>query len=278
MNEYSHDQETVVFDYIPKTIKRKETKYSRTKIPRTLVQTFKTNYVGTEVIKCTKRMLNKNKTFNYMFVDDSLGIQTIKENFEPTVLDAFLKLKAGAAKGDFIRYCVMYIYGGIYVDMDSEIITNLERYLNYEFVILYDGAPNILQWFFMTVPKHPLFKMIIDEMVNRIHNGEQNIFLATGPTLVSDVVYNIINGTNLVNNTSLVPKDQRTLTYTTKWKTNDLLKDGLITAEDPINTEIDKRLAIFTFKGYRKEYLYTPTNPKYCPTFNCPTPGLYQIN
>lgn len=267
----------IQFDYIPQTIKRKETKYTRTKIPRTLVQTFKTNYVGTEIIKNTKRMLNKNKTFNYMFVDDSLGIKTIKENFEPHVLEAFLKLKAGAAKGDFIRYCVLYVYGGIYVDFDSEIITNLESYLNYDFVFMYDGAPNLVQWFFMTTPKHPLFEVIIKEMVHRIHSGEQNIFLATGPTLVSDVVYNIINGTAIVNSSLLVPKDQRIHSYTTKWKSADLLKGGLITPEEPPeeNPESLKRMALFTFRGYKKEYLYTTSNPRYNPTFNCPTPGLY---
>jgi hypothetical protein len=122
--------------------------------------------------------------------------------------------------------------------------------------------------------------MIIDEMVHRIHNGEQNIFLATGPTLVSDVVYNIINGTNLLNNTILVSNEQRTDTYTAKWKTNELLKNGLITPEEPPKENIEslKRIAVFTFNGYKKEYLYSSSNPRYFPTFNCPTPGLYKGN
>ena len=44
---------------------------------------------------------------------------------------------------------------------------------------------------------------MINEMVERINNNERNIFLATGPTLFTDVIYNILNGSN-VYNTKLV--------------------------------------------------------------------------
>ena len=42
----------------------------------------------------------------------------IKENFDKTVLKAYNSIIPGGFKADLWRYCILYKYGGIYVDLD----------------------------------------------------------------------------------------------------------------------------------------------------------------
>jgi hypothetical protein len=236
----------------------------KTNIPRNFIQTFRDNHVHKAVVNNSNGILRRNKGFTYMLFDDSMGIDCIKKHFDERTLEAFKKLKAGAAKGDFIRYIVMYIYGGMYLDMDAYITTDMSEFLNYDFVFIYDNSYNISQWFFMVSQKHYILKCVIDEMVERIHNNEQNIFLATGPTLVSDVVFGLLTDTKIYNSNKINIESKKEIL-----KSNSHFMNGLFTLED-------SKYIIFTFPGYNKEMLYDKNNPRYVPVFNAAkSPDLY---
>lgn len=53
--------------------------------------------------------------------DDHDGELFLAEYFHIEVLDQFKKLK-GAHKADLLRYCLLYIYGGVYLDVKTELI------------------------------------------------------------------------------------------------------------------------------------------------------------
>ena len=181
-----------------------------TKIPKLLIQTYKDNVIHPVLYKSTMDFLNTNKDFSYKLITDDIGKQLIKENFDKDVLWAFERLNVGASKGDFIRYVALYVYGGVYLDMDSSINTVLDTYIQAddEFIFFYDNA-NVEQNCFMIRPKHEMLKKIIDEMVRRIYMKEDNIFIATGPVLVTDVFYNTIKGTNVYNVAEKAPQQEK---------------------------------------------------------------------
>ena len=83
------------------------------RIPRNFIQTFRDNRVHKAVYDNVKCVLNLHPGFNYMLITDAMGIELMEKHFDPNILNAFKKLKAGAAKGDFIRYIALYIYGGM---------------------------------------------------------------------------------------------------------------------------------------------------------------------
>jgi len=58
-----------------------------------------------------------NPGFKHHLFDDNDCREFIKHNFEPKVLYAFDCLIPGAFKADLWRYCVLYINGGIYLDI-----------------------------------------------------------------------------------------------------------------------------------------------------------------
>ena len=202
--EYFSNNQTIDIPlYIESTVKN-----NNLKIEKNIIQTYKNNNINTFIYNNIKHILLLNNDYNYIFITDEIAIDLIKNNFDENTLSAFKKLNIGAAKGDFIRYIAIYVYGGVYLDLDASIETKLENFIPKDatFLFFYDKNKNIQQWCFMSSSKNIIVKKIIEEMVKRIHNNEENIFLATGPTLVTDVIYNYINNSNIYNVTKNVSK------------------------------------------------------------------------
>ena len=255
---------------IPLNLSHKKESSINQIIPRIIMQTYKTNIIHPFIYSNIYKMLERNQTYDYMFITDERGIQLIKDNFDSRTLDAFSRLNLGAAKADFLRYIVMYLYGGVYLDLDSSIEIDLDTFIkpDAEFIFFMDWCSNIQQWCFMTKPKNPIIKAIIEEMILRINANETNIFIATGPTLFTDVIYNSINNTSIYNTTLNLSKELRTESFTknTKWN------NGYI-----INEYEDSNLSKFLIymNGYKKSMIY-PNDEKYIQTFNSPTPNFYR--
>ena len=233
------------------------------RIPRNFIQTFRDNRVHKAVYDNVKCVLNLHPGFNYMLITDAMGIELMEKHFDPNILNAFKKLKAGAAKGDFIRYIALYIYGGMYLDMDSCINRDMSEFLDRDFVWCYDNSYNIIQWFFMISPRHSIMKRIIEEMVIRISRYEENIFIATGPTLVSDVIFGFLDKTLYYNTVNLSDEVKHKIIKSNKW-------GGVICFEDP-------KYIQFRFPGYVHTMLYDQNNPRYAAYLlnGKTTPDLY---
>jgi mannosyltransferase OCH1-like enzyme len=218
-------------------------------IPSLLIQTFKDNAVHSMLYNNTQDFLVKNPNFSYKLITDDVGIQMIRDNFDIKELWAFKQLHFGAAKGDFLRYMALYLYGGVYMDMDSSVNINLDDYIQTddEFIFFYDDNMNLEQNCFMVKPRHPIMKAIIDEMVHRIYNKETNIFLATGPTLVTDVFYNTIKNLALYNVTANITKEIRR----DCWQTTRFM-GGRFVHRSKDNAEF-----VFKLKGYTEDAMYS---------------------
>ena len=52
--------------------------------------------------------------YTYTILDDKEGIQFIQKHFGPEVAEKFDKL-SGAHKADLLRYCLLYVHGGVYI-------------------------------------------------------------------------------------------------------------------------------------------------------------------
>ena len=241
---YSH--KGMLYKTLP--IERTISAPNTSKIPKILIQTYKNNIIHPALYDNTMKFLEKNKDFSYKLITDDIGTQLIQEHFDNNVLWAYERIYVGAAKGDFLRYIALYVYGGVYLDLDSGINISLKDYIKPEdeFIFFYDDDPSIEQNCFMIKPKHELLKRIIDEMVKRIYDQERNIFLATGPQLFTDVIYNTMNHTNIYNVRKTVSKEAKAEC----WKRNGFMGGRFVyrSVRDPA----------FSFKveGYDDTMLY----------------------
>lgn len=139
------------------------------KIPKTIVQTYKTSVVNDEIYNATISWILCNNDYKYEFYDDTRCIEFIKNNFAENVLHAFNSLIPGAYKADLFRYCYMYKNGGVYTDIDNICMCNLKNFIKKDdiFISVKDRpAGAIYNAFIASTPNNPVFKNCIDNIIH----------------------------------------------------------------------------------------------------------------
>jgi mannosyltransferase OCH1-like enzyme len=86
-------------------------------IPLKLFQTWHTKDLPTDMKKAVDLVQSANPEFQHFLFDDADCRSFIEEHFDKPVVEAFDTLIPGAFKSDLWRYCVLYIQGGIYLDI-----------------------------------------------------------------------------------------------------------------------------------------------------------------
>jgi mannosyltransferase OCH1-like enzyme len=87
----------------------------------------------------------------------------IASNFPSEVKEAYDALIPGAFKADFFRYCILFIHGGVYADIDILCTCDLDSAIDSDvsFLVPIDLAPgkngNSCLWngFIASAPGHP---------------------------------------------------------------------------------------------------------------------------
>jgi len=96
------------------------------KIPLNLFQTWHIKYLPKHMNETVLSLKNNNPEFTHHLYDDTDCRSFISEHFNSDVLQAFDKLIPGAYKADLWRLCVLYIYGGIYLDIKFKCINGFK--------------------------------------------------------------------------------------------------------------------------------------------------------
>ena len=65
--------------------------------------------------------------YKHFIMDDQDAISFLETYFTKKVKDTFIRLKLGAHKADLLRYALLYIYGGIYLDIKTELIEPISK-------------------------------------------------------------------------------------------------------------------------------------------------------
>lgn len=64
--------------------------------------------------------------WEYRFYNDDEAAEFISTHFPPEVRQAYDDLLPGAFKADLFRYCALFVYGGVYADVDVMLTSKLE--------------------------------------------------------------------------------------------------------------------------------------------------------
>ena len=95
-------------------------------IPLKIYQTWYTKDLPPKMKENVESLKLTNPQFEHYLFDDNDCREFIKNNFEPIVLHAFNSLIPGAYKADLWRLCVLYINGGIYMDIKLKCINGFK--------------------------------------------------------------------------------------------------------------------------------------------------------
>lgn len=178
-----------------------------------IIQTWKTKIVPGHYEDFVRKVKNLNLNWNYMFFDDDDILDFIKTKM-PEYYGTFCELSGKIQQIDFFRYLAIYYYGGVYLDLDIELVRGLDDFVNMKYQCVFpievkDAGDHILasqgvsligNYAFYAPKGHPFLKRIIDNIVTQripdevIRAAQENhtddardvyVYYRTGPMLVS---------------------------------------------------------------------------------------------
>ena len=118
---------------------------------------------------------------------------------DPSFYKTFKSYKHHVQRADAIRYFILYVHGGVYVDLDvvptRNITPLLQLYEVSEYKAMLCSSTNVAMasnWFMMSVPKSEFWMDIVAEMKRRASNfygfKHFDVMNKTGPGLVNDML------------------------------------------------------------------------------------------
>jgi hypothetical protein len=161
-------------------------------IPKRIFQTFEHKSFEPLFQKFVDDWKIYNNDFEYFLFDEQDRQKFIKNNFSSNVYDAYTRIMPPAFKCDLWRYCILYKYGGFYVDIDTVCLSSLDNFINadIEFVTPIDlnigdlEYHNLSNGFIGTIPKHPILANCINRILNMVkekYMPPENIMNFAGP-------------------------------------------------------------------------------------------------
>lgn len=166
-------------------------------IPKKIYQTWYTKKIPDKIKLSIDIMMSLNPSYEYELFDDDHIHDFIKQNYDRQTLLAYEQLDIGAAKADLWRYLVLYKNGGIYLDLDSTINSNLDSLISDDdtAVISRERNPGLfVQWCLMFDKKHPILEKTIQRCIFNIRTKKtENILYLTGPQVFSQSVIEVMS-------------------------------------------------------------------------------------
>lgn len=176
----------VAFFYQKKESFTNFTGQPKTKIPKIIIQTWKSRIIPKKYQKHFNSVKNVNKNFKILFFSDK-DIEKFFKEFYPHYYVTYKKLPIKIQKIDFFRYVAVYHYGGFYYDLDMLALKPLDHLVNNNVVFPIESTiahkchfPRnkylcghncytvLGNYAFGAVPKSNFLKLLVDNIHNNI--------------------------------------------------------------------------------------------------------------
>lgn len=185
------------------------------KIPKKIHQIYTkgAHVLPKEILVSVDQLKERNPGWEYFFYDERRIIEYIDKHYGKEMLSIYLSIdpKYGAARADLFRYLLIYIEGGVYLDIKSSCSIPLDKIIKEDCEILLCSWDNkecgcdrnmglhkelkflkcgeYQQWNIISAPGSPYIKSALDEVVYRLTNykpwiygvGIKGVLNTTGP-------------------------------------------------------------------------------------------------
>ena len=162
-------------------------------IPLNIFQTWHTLDLPSDMKNCVDALKQQNPEFTHYLYDDTMIREFIKTHFDEDVLYALDKLKPGAYKADLWRYCVLYIHGGIYLDIKYKCINSFKLIsLTDKEYWTRDRFGGIFQALMINKPGNTVLLQAIRQIVKNVKEEYygNSCLDVTGPQLLKEFITN----------------------------------------------------------------------------------------
>lgn len=162
-------------------------------IPLKIYQTWSTKNLPHHMKQRVELLKKQHPRFEHFLFDDNDCQKFIADNFPPDVLYAYNHLIPGAYKADLWRYCVLYINGGIYMDIKLLCINGfrlIELTEQEHFVKDRLGPLTIYNALMACKPGNPFLLEAIQRVVKNVKTRYYGIdpLCPTGPRMLGQMI------------------------------------------------------------------------------------------
>jgi mannosyltransferase OCH1-like enzyme len=160
-------------------------------IPKIIWQTYKDSFDQLQpyMVDAINTWKNLNPDFEYRYMDDIQAAEFILNEYGQEWHNIFVNLPVGVMRGDLWRYMIIYKYGGVYADLDTECLNPINTWLNedYDMIVCPETDIHYCQWTFAASAGHPVLKSVLDIIKERLLNPEYGsphfVHTHTGPDI-----------------------------------------------------------------------------------------------
>ena len=142
-------------------------------IPKVIYQTWKTQKLDKKIHKLHSKMLKVNAEYSHIIYTDDQMFDYVKANYDKEIFTYFERINNIVSRADFWRYLILYKDGGVYVDIDSMIVRDLDGLIekNDEGVVTAEKNYNCyVQWALIFNKNHPILEKTINNLIANIDN------------------------------------------------------------------------------------------------------------
>jgi len=162
-------------------------------IPLHVYMTWKSNQMPPLMQQNFIELCKKNPEFQFHLYDDDACREFIINHFPEEVIQAYDGLIPGAYKADLWRLCVLYIHGGIYMDIKLQCIGSFKLYdiVDKEHYVL-DRPKDTLHIYnalMVCKPENPFLRTAIYQIVQNVKRKYYGkwILSPTGPEMLGSI-------------------------------------------------------------------------------------------
>jgi len=148
--------------------------------------------------KYQQSWLDNNPDWLYVLWDDDMSNQVVKTYF-PELWKVYSKYPAGVQRCDAFRYCLLYRYGGLYVDVDTKCLKSISPlFSSLKKKIAISGSSNSPFFFKLKIsnfamyskPNQDFWKNVIGDVIKagtwtKFVPFSLNVINSTGPGMLS---------------------------------------------------------------------------------------------
>lgn len=156
-------------------------------IPCVLWQTYKTKFPPQKSLESIHSWLTSHPPLQWYYMDDEKCDQFIKDNFTKEFYNMYSLLPFGVMKADVWRVAVVYVYGGIYADLDTKCLKPISTWLKPEYDLIVGVETkhgSINNYTFAASPKHPALLTVLNLFLE-IYNSP-SFLNKNSPTPIQD--------------------------------------------------------------------------------------------
>lgn len=162
-------------------------------IPKTIYQTFKHKKLPLLTQWHIYQLRRRNPEYDYQFYDDERISSFIRQEFGPDVFNLYQRITIGASKADFFRYAILYKKGGIYLDIDSLIVTKLDDFILPTDTAIISYENNLkyyVQWALFFEAGHPFLLKTLEVVLDNLRENRfpNDVHQMTGPSAFSKAI------------------------------------------------------------------------------------------